>query len=351
MLVPTAPAAGRMRQMVLEAPGKELRLQETHIPQPGTGELVLAVSACAICDIDAQIQAGDLQNQHFPLVPGHEIVGQVQAVGAGVAFTPGQRVGLAWQGGACGQCLYCQDSLEHLCDSARYTGRDLPGGYASHVLADARFCHDLSQVRVARNDFDANDGHGWSEEAAMAPLLCEGALAYRSYKACGKAQRIGLYGFGTAAQLICQMAKADDRKVYAMTRAGGEPLLEMARQLGADWTGTVDVEPPVLLDAAVLLQPTVELVPHAMVSVRKAGVLVFLGMHASRVPAFPYDLFLSEHSIHSISRSSRVNMREFLTLCSNLTLKTRIKTYPFTETNAAMRDQRSAHHGETVLVM
>jgi alcohol dehydrogenase, propanol-preferring len=347
---PTAPAVGSMRQMVLEQAGAEFRLQEIPLPQPGPGQVLLAVSACAVCDIDPYIHVGDLPGQHFPLVPGHEIVGQVQATGEGVAFVTGQRVGLAWQGGACGLCIYCRESLEHLCEDARYIGRDLPGGYASHVLADARYCHDLSAVRVARNPFDADDG-GWTEEAAMTPLLCEGALAYRSYKACGKAERIGLYGFGTAAQLICQLAKADGRKVYALTREGGEPLLEMARQLGADWTGTMKQVPPELLDAVVMLQPTVELVPHALSIVRRNGMLVFLGMHASRVPAFPYDLFRDEHSLHSIARCSHAEREEFLARCARQTLQTRIKTYPFTEVNEALRERRNTHHGETVLVM
>ncbi len=340
-----------MQQMVLEKPDAEYSLREVPLPQPGPGEVLLKVSACAVCEIDLKLQEGEHYNQQYPLVPGHEVVGHVQAVGDGVSFTPGQRLGLGWLGGACGNCRYCKGSLEYLCTEVQHTGCDHQGGYASHVLADASYCHDMSDVQVAPIFFEDSDTNGWSEEAGMTPLLCEGALAYRSYMACGEAEMIGLYGFGTAAQLICQMAKADGRQVYAMTRSGGEPLLEIARSLGADWAGTTEHTPPALLDAAILLQPTVELVPHALTSVRKNGQLVFLGMHSSKVPSFPYDLFAYEHGIQSIARCSNKDTREFLARCARQTLKTRIRSYPFTEVNRAIRERRREHHGETVLVM
>lgn len=342
---------GTMRQMVLDQPGAELRMVESAIPQPGPGQVLLEVSACAICDIDPQIHMGRVQDGQFPLVPGHEIVGHVLAVGGGVSFSAGQRVGVAWQGAACGDCWYCSNQLEHLCSELRVTGLHFDGGYATHVLANAHYCYAMDAVRVGRSP-DAGQGSGfWSEEAAMAPLLCEGALAFRSYSICRQVRKIGLYGFGTAAQLICQMAKAEGHEVYAMTRPGGEPLLGLAQALGADWTGTVEQMPPVPLDAAILLQPTVELVPHALTAVRRNGALVFLGMHASRVPSFPYDLFMDEHSIHSVSRTSRADMMEFLALASKLTLSTRLRTYPFAEANRALKERRTAQHGETVLVM
>ena len=343
--------SGTMRQQVLEHPGAELRIIESEIPQPGPGQVLLEVSACAVCDMDLQIQMGLMHGGQFPLVPGHEIVGRVLSVGSGVTFTRGQRLGLAWLGRACGDCWYCDNDLDHLCDKQQFTGLHLNGGYASHVLAEARHCYSMDTVRAGRSPDSVQDTGFWSEEAAMAPLLCEGSLAYRSYKPCRQAARIGLYGFGTAAQLICQMATAEGHEVYAMTRPGGEPLLELAQTLGAHWTGTLEQMPPVPLDAAILMQPTVELVPHALSAVRRNGTLVFLGMHASRVPAFPYDLFMDEHSIHSVSRSSRADMTQFLELCSKTALKTRIRTYSLAEANLALHDSRSGLHGEAVLVM
>lgn len=340
-----------MLQMVLDGPGAELRAVESPIPEPGPGQVVLRVSACAICDIDALIQKGRARGGIFPIVPGHEIVGYVQAVGSGVSFQKGQKLGLAWLGDACGQCYYCAKKQDHLCELQRFTGLNINGGFATHVLADARHCYSLEGVRIGRIAEAGQADDHWSEDAAMTPLMCEGSMAFRSYKACHDAKTIGLYGFGTAAQLICQMAKADGHAVYAMTRPGGESLLELARSLGADWTGSVDTQPPELLDAAVLLQPTVEIVPHALSAVRCDGSLVFLGMHISHVPSFPYDLFLQEHSIRSICRSSLKDMKAFLDLCRKITLKTRIKTYPLTAVNQALQERQNSRHGESVLVM
>lgn len=340
-----------MLQMVLDGPGARLRAVESPLPEPGQGQILLKVSACAICDIDPKILQGRARGGHFPVVPGHEIVGHVQAVGAAAGFAVGQKLGIAWIGRACGQCEYCAKRQDHLCIEQQFMGLDFNGGYATHVLAEARHCYSLEGVRIERAPDSAQPESDWSEDAAMTPLLCEGALAYRCYKACHKARTIGLYGFGTAAQLICQMAKADGKEVYAMTRPGGEALLEMAKSLGADWTGTVETTPPILLDAAVLLQPTVEIVPHALSAVRRDGSLVFLGMHISHVPSFPYDLFLQEHSIQAISRSSHADMIEFLDLCRRLALKTRIKTYPLAAVNQALREWHDGWHGESVLVM
>lgn len=340
-----------MQQMVLDHPGASFRMMESAVPQPLAGQVLLRVQACAVCDIDSRLQQGLLHGETFPLVLGHEVIGAVEAVGDGVAFRPGQRLGVGWLGASCGHCEYCVQQQDHLCAEQRYMGMHLNGGYATHVLAEARHCFAMDTVRIARSPARQNPGDAWTEAAAMTPLLCEGALAYRCHQACGAARTIGLYGFGTAAQLVCQMAVAKGQAVHAMTRPGGEDLLELARDLGAEWTGTIEQTPPVSLDAAILLQPTVELVPHALKSVRKDGVLVFLGMHASRVPSFPYDLFLEEHRIHSISRSTRADMEAFLQLCSTLALKTRIKTYPLAAAGQAMQERYTDRHGESVLVM
>lgn len=259
--------------MLLEKQGAPLAARDVPAPQAGAGQIRLRVHACAVCRTDLHVVDGDLGEPNLPLIPGHEIVGVVDQVGDGVeALKIGDRIGVPWLGSTCGACAYCTSGQENLCDDARFTGYQIDGGYAEYAVADPRFCFPIP--------------HSYSDLEA-APLLCAGLVGYRSYRMCGDAKRIGLYGFGAAAHIIAQVAVYEARDVYAFTRPGDEEGQAFALSLGATWAGGSDATPPELLDAAILFAPVGALVPIALRAVRKGGVVVCAGIHMSDIPAFP----------------------------------------------------------------
>ena len=272
-----------MQAMVLEAPGSPLKLTELPIPEPSARQLRLRVLACGVCRTDLHILDGELTQPKLPLVPGHEIVGRVEAVGAEVeGFAIGDRVGVPWLGSTDGTCPYCRNGEENLCDSARFTGYQIDGGYASHTVADARYCFHLP------------DGYS---DAEAAPLLCAGLIGYRSLKMAGDAARLGIYGFGAAAHIVAQVARHQGREVFAFTRAGDIRAQDFARELGAAWAGGSDETPPKQLDAAIIFAPVGALVPAALKASRKGGVVVCGGIHMSDIPSFPYEILWEERML------------------------------------------------------
>ncbi|HEX6911524.1 MAG TPA: zinc-dependent alcohol dehydrogenase family protein, partial [Longimicrobium sp.] len=264
-----------MRAMLLEVPGRPLRLADVPVPAPGPGQLLLRVRACAVCRTDLHVVDGELPRPKLPLVPGHEIVGEVARLGDGVeGFGEGDRVGVPWLGWTCGECRYCRSGRENLCGRARFTGYDLDGGYAEHTVADARYCFPLPPA------------YG---DAEAAPLLCAGLIGYRSLRMAGDAERLGIYGFGAAAHIVAQVARRQGRRVFAFTRAGDGQAQRFARELGAEWAGASDERPPEELDAALRFAPVGALVPAALRALARGGTVVCGGIHMSDIPAFPYD--------------------------------------------------------------
>src|SRR3954471_20132956 len=266
-----------MRAMVLERGREPLRRMDLPVPEPGPGQVAIEVRACAVCRTDLHIVDGELTAPKLPLVPGHQIAGRV--TGGGERFEPGRRVGVPWLGSTDGTCRYCTSGRENLCDNARFTGYDIDGGYAEHVVADERFCFPLP------------DGY---DDVEVAPLLCAGLIGYRTLRFAGDAERLGIYGFGAAAHIITQVALHQGRRVFAFTRRGDEKGQAFARQLGATWAGASEDEPPEPLDAALLFAPVGALVPLALKAVRKGGIVVCGGIHMSDVPSFPYELLWGE---------------------------------------------------------
>ncbi|WP_369647738.1 zinc-dependent alcohol dehydrogenase family protein [Variovorax sp. V118] len=327
--------------MVLNAALLPLELEQRNIPQPGPGELRLRVLACAVCRTDLHIVDGELPLPVLPIVPGHEIVGVVEAIGAGVTgHRLGSRVGVPWLGHSCGCCDFCLDGHENLCDAPRFTGYHRDGGFASHVIAEAAFCLPLAML-----DADA-------DAVRIAPLLCAGLIGWRSLKAAGDgARRLGLYGFGAAAHLMTQVAVAQGREVFAFTRPGDLAAQSFARSLGATWVGGSDERPPVLLDAAILFAPVGELVPTALRVVRKGGRVVCGGIHMSDIPAFPYRLLWQERSVVSVANLTRADAKEFLDFAQTHPLQVHLRTYPLTQANEALADLRAGRfEGAAVLV-
>ena len=283
-----------MQAMVLEAPRSPLKLTEMPIPEPSARQLRLRVLACGVCRTDLHILDGELTEPKLPLVPGHEIVGRVEAIGAEVeGFAIGDRVGVPWLGATDGTCPYCRNGEENLCDDARFTGYQIDGGYASHTVADARYCFHLP------------DGYS---DAEAAPLLCAGLIGYRSLKMTGDAARLGIYGFGAAAHIVAQVARYQGREIFAFTRAGDRRAQDFARELGAAWAGGSDETPPRQLDAAIIFAPVGALVPAALKASRKGGVVVCGGIHMSDIPTFPYEILWEERS-YVPSPTSRGRMR------------------------------------------
>jgi len=268
-----------MRAMVLDQPGQPLVLRARPVPRPGAGEILLAVAACGVCRTDLHVADGELPNPKLPLVPGHEIVGRVVAVGEGVTeLSPGMRAGVPWLGKSCGACSYCRGGRENLCDAPSFTGYTRDGGYATHALADARYCFPLPEE---------------SDDAALAPFLCAGLIGWRSYRMAGEGAALGLYGFGAAAHILAQVAARQGRRVYAFTRPGDAAAQKFARTLGAAWAGGSDQSPPEPLDAAIIFAPVGALVPAALRAVKKGGRVVCGGIHMSDIPSFPYALLWS----------------------------------------------------------
>jgi propanol-preferring alcohol dehydrogenase len=323
--------------MVLSSPGGTLQLEERPDPRPGPGDLLISVEACGVCRTDVHILDGDLPGIRHPIVPGHEIVGIVEAVGRGVPTARlGTRVGVPWLGGTCGHCPYCAADRENLCDRPVFTGLTRDGGFATHVVASSDFSFALK---------------GFDDPAAAAPLLCAGLIGWRSLKLCGEAHRIGLYGFGAAAHIIAQVCRWQGREVHAFTRPGDCAAQAHARSLGAIWAGGSDEIPPHPLDAAILFAPVGDLVPAALKVVRKGGRVVCGGIHMSDIPSFPYRLLWEERQLLSVANLTREDAREFLALAPMVPVRTTTTVYPLASANQAISDLRSgAFQGAAVLV-
>jgi propanol-preferring alcohol dehydrogenase len=316
----------RMRAMVLEGQRRPLVERDCPVPDAAPGQLRLRIHACAVCRTDLHVLDGDLAHPRLPLILGHEIVGVVDAAGAGVeGFAVGDRVGVPWLGWTCGTCRYCRTNRENLCAGARFHGYNLDGGFAEYVVADARFC-----FRIPAGPADAN----------AAPLLCAGLIGYRSYRAAGDARRLGLYGFGVAAHIVTQVAVHEGREIYAFTRPGDHESQAFARRLGAVWAGGSDHAPPEALDAAIVFAPVGSLVPAALRSMAPGGTVVCAGIHMSEIPAFPYEILWGERVVRSVANLTRQDGREFFALLARVPVRTTVRTYPLAAANAALDDLR-----------
>ena len=313
-----------MRAMVLTAPRAPLREVELPDPEPGPGQALLRVLACGVCRTDLHVVDGELTRPKLPLVPGHEIVAEV--VASAGRFSPGDRVGVPWLGWTCGVCAYCRAGRENLCDRALFTGYDLDGGYAELCVADERFCFVVPPL---------------FRDVEAAPLLCAGLIGYRSLRVAGDAERVGLYGFGAAAHIVCQVALHQGREVYALTRPGDEHAQAFARSLGASWAGDTVEGPPVELDAAILFAPAGELVPKALGHVRKGGVVVCAGIHMSDIPSFPYRLLWGERVVRSVANLTRADGDELLALAPEVPVETHVETVPLLQANEALARLRA----------
>jgi alcohol dehydrogenase, propanol-preferring len=325
------------RAMVLERPHTPLALRERSVPSPQAGEILVAVSACGVCRTDLHVVDGELPHPKLPIVPGHEIVGRVAATGEGVSgFALGQRVGVPWLGHTCGICPYCRSGRENLCDAPLFTGYTRDGGYATHAVADANYCFPLP------------DGIG---DAEAAPLLCAGLIGWRSYRMAGEGRDLGLYGFGAAAHILAQVARAQERRVYAFTRSGDKAAQDFARALGAVWAGGSEQMPPTLLDAAIIFAPVGALVPLALKAVKKGGRVVCGGIHMSDIPSFPYEILWEERQMLSVANLTREDAREFLAFAPQAAIKTEVTRYPLDDANRALSDLREGRlQGAAVLL-
>jgi propanol-preferring alcohol dehydrogenase len=323
--------------MRLEQPGRPLVLTELPSAALAAGQLRIAVSACAVCRTDLHVIDGDLRDAKLPIVPGHEIVGSVTEVGPGVTqFRRGDRVGVPWLGWTCGVCDYCRRGQENLCIRARFTGYQIDGGFAAETLADARYVFALPPR--------------YSDEEA-APLMCAGLIGWRSLQAAGNAPRLGLYGFGAAAHIVVQVAKARAQEVFAFVRPGDDKAIAFAREMGAVWAGGSDQAPPQPLDAAIIFAPVGALVPIALRAVRRGGTVVCGGIHMSDIPSFPYRLLWEERSLRSVANLTRRDAEEFLSLAATTPLRLTTTRYPLMEANTALSDLRSGRlTGAAVLI-
>ncbi len=330
--------AGTMRAMVLHAPGQRLRQEERPIPEPGPEQVLLRVRACAVCRTDLHVVDGELTRPKLPLVPGHEIVATVVEAGARVeGLAPGMRVGVPWLGWSCGRCRFCRSGRENLCDTARFTGYDIDGGFAEYTVADARFCFPLP---AAYSDTEA------------APLMCAGLIGFRSLRMAGEGARLGLYGFGAAAHILIQVARYQERRVYAFTREGDAEGQAFARALGAVWAGGSDTLPPEPLEAAILFAPVGALVPAALKAVDKGGVVVCGGIHMSDIPSFPYSLLWEERVVRSVANLTRGDATDFLALAPRVPVRTEVRVFPLSAANEALQALREGRvRGAAVLDM
>jgi len=321
----------------LKTPGTALEWTDLPDRHPGPGEIRVNVAACGVCRTDLHVVDGELPKPKLPIVLGHEIVGRVAVIGANVSgFTPGERVGIPWLGATCGVCPYCRSDRENLCDRPLFTGYTRDGGYATHVVADARFCFPLDE------HLDA---------AESAPLLCAGLIGWRSYRMAGPGEALGLYGFGAAAHILAQVAVWQGRRVYAFTRAGDTASQDFARSLGAVWAGGSEEMPPEPLDAAIIFAPVGALVPAALRGVKKGGRVVCGGIHMSDIPSFPYSILWEERQLASVANLTRADAREFLAIAPQAKIKMTVTRYPLAEANAALADLRAGRfEGAAVLI-
>ena len=330
--------------MLLDAPGQPLRLAEVPEPVPGPGQLLIRVAACGVCRTDLHIRDGELEPGHLPLIPGHQIVGTVAEAGTettGSADPPtdrtGRRVGVPWLGWTCGTCRFCLAGRENLCDVARFTGLDIDGGYAEYAVADERFCFDLPDEFA---------------DLQAAPLLCAGLIGLRALRMAGEPERLGLYGFGAAAHIVCQVAVAEGRAVHAFTRAGDDGAAALARELGAVWAGAADDAPPAPLDAAIIFAPVGELVPAALAATAKGGTVVCAGIHMSDIPSFPYSALWGERVLRSVANLTRADGAELLELAPRIPISTRVREYALEEAEDALDDLRAGRiEGAAVLAV
>lgn len=326
-----------MFAMVLDALGLPLRPAELPDPTPGPGQVLVRVLACAVCRTDLHVVDGELPHPKLPLIPGHEIVGEVVTCGPGPApFPTGTRVGIPWLGHTCGTCPYCRDGRENLCDAPGFTGYTLDGGYAELAVADADYCFPVPARYGA---------------ADAAPLLCAGLIGFRSLRMAGDAHRLGIYGFGAAAHIVAQVARHEGREIHAFTRPGDKAAQAFARSMGAVWAGDADTAPPVELDAALIFAPVGSLVPAALAAVRKGGVVVCGGIHMSDIPSFPYRLLWEERLVRSVANLTRQDAMDFLALAAAVPLRTAITVYSLADANRALGDLRAGRlHGAAVLI-
>jgi alcohol dehydrogenase, propanol-preferring len=325
-----------MRVMLLDRPRQPLRLAAVAVPTPGRGQVLIRVHACAVCRTDLHVVDGELDQPKLALVPGHEIVGSVAALGADVErFHIGDRVGVPWLGWTCGICDFCRSGRENLCELARFTGYQIDGGYGDYTVADQRFCFPLPA--------------GYTDMEA-APLLCAGLIGYRSLRMAGEARRLGLYGFGAAAHIIAQVARWQGRDVYAFTSPGDTEAQTFARELGAVWAGGSDQTPPERLDAAIIFAPVGPLVPAALRAVERGGTVVCAGIHMRPIPSFSYDILWGERTVRSVANLTRRDAEEFLELAPKVPVKTRPLPYPLEQANDALNDLRAGRlQGAAVL--
>lgn len=324
--------------MVLEQLRTPLILRERTFASPAAGHVLVGVEACAVCRTDLHVVDGELPETRLPIVPGHQVVGRVLRVGAGVTdVVPGTCVGIPWLGSTCGRCGYCRAGQENLCDEARFTGCQIDGGFATHCLADARFVFPLP------------DG---ADPAATAPLLCAGLIGYRALRLAGPGQRVGIFGFGAAAHLITQVAAWQHREILAYTRPGDEKAQRLARAVGASWAGGTDEAQTGSLDAAIIFAADGALVPLALTTVRKGGTVVCGGIHMSDIPAFPYRSLWGERQVRSVANLTRQDAREFLDIAPRVPVQVHVQRYAFTDANAALADLREGRvTGAAVLIV
>ncbi len=326
-----------MKAMLLDAPRQPLRLADVPMPEPGPGRIRVRVSACGVCRTDLHVVDGDLTEPKLPIIPGHEIVGYVDALGPGVTqFAAGERVGIPWLGHTCGHCFYCTHGAENLCDAPGFTGYTIDGGYAEYAVADEQYCFPIP---------------GDLSDPEAAPLLCAGLIGYRSLRLAGDAHRLGIYGFGAAAHILAQVARYQGREVYAFTRPGDTHAQDFARRLGAVWAGGSDEPTPQELDAAIIFAPVGPLVPLALKAVRKGGVVVCGGIHMSDIPSFPYSILWGERVIRSVANLTRADAEEFLALAPKVPVETTVETFPLVQANEALARLREGRlTGAAVLI-
>jgi propanol-preferring alcohol dehydrogenase len=324
--------------MVLETVRSPLAESERPDPEPGGGQVRVRVRSCGVCRTDLHVVDGELPDPKLPLIPGHQIVGEVESRGEGAErFSEGERIGIPWLGWTDNTCRYCLSGRENLCVGARFTGYQLDGGYAELAVADERYCLPLAA--------EPGDEH-------LAPLLCAGLIGYRALRACGDPVRLGLYGFGSSAHIVCQVAAHEGRRVFAFTRAGDAEGQEFARELGAKWAGSSDQAPPEELDAAIVFAPVGALVPEALSRTARGGIVICAGIHMSDIPAFPYELLWGERAVRSIANLTRRDGEEFLELAPRVPVRTWTTPYALSDANHALDDLRGGRvHGAAVLVL
>ena len=326
-----------MQAMILEAPGQPLRPVERPLPALGPDEILIRVHACGVCRTDLHVVDGELTRPKLPLVPGHEIVGTVEARGERVErFSVGDRVGVPWLGWTCGRCPYCLAGQENLCDYARFTGYDIDGGYAEYTVANERYCFAIPA--------------GFPDLQA-APLFCAGLIGYRALRMAGEAERLGVYGFGAAAHILAQVARHQGQHVFAFTRPGDVEGQQFARELGAVWAGGSDEAPPEELDAAIIFAPVGSLIPTALRAVRKGGVVISAGIHMSDIPSFPYEILWGGRAVRSVANLTRRDGEEFLQVAGEIPVRTEVEPFPLSAANEALDSLRSGKiRGVAVLV-